>query len=354
MMTSSSSAVHSLLAVQLISRMHAAGLHGDVRDVFDAPTLAGLAANSGKVRRSVAIPPNLIVPGSTHITPTMLTLIHLEQEDIDRIVAHQEGGAANVQDLYPLAPLQEGILFHHRAQGQGDNYLLPSLLRFESRAKLERFADALQQVVNRHDVLRTAFFWEGLDEPVQVVLCRAALKLEEVVFERGGDVGELLKQRYDPQHHRIDVSRAPLLRGIIAEDAPNQSWLLLMLVHHLVLDHQTLEQLMDETLALEAGNTLPVRLPVPFRNFVAQARLGVSREEHETFFRELLGDVDEPTLPFGLSSLRGDFKVGSARVRLDGRDRARRPRTSTPMRRELCELDARRLGFGRCAHVVSR
>ncbi|WP_241775516.1 hypothetical protein, partial [Pseudomonas corrugata] len=40
--------------------------------------------------------------------------------------------------------------------------------------------------------------------------------------------------------------------------------------------------------------------PVPFRNYVAQVRLGVSAEAHEGFFREMLGDVDEPTLPFGL------------------------------------------------------
>ena len=46
--------------------------------------------------------------------------------------------------------------------------------------------------------------------------------------------------------------------------------------------------------------------PLPFRNLVAQARLGVSKEEHAAFFRNMLGDIDEPTAPFGLLDVQGD------------------------------------------------
>ena len=74
----------------------------------------------------------------------MLTLVELDQASIDHIVAQVPGGAANVQDIYPLAPLQEGILYHHITAAQGDPYLLQSRLAFDSLERLQAFAAALR------------------------------------------------------------------------------------------------------------------------------------------------------------------------------------------------------------------
>ena len=69
----------------------------------------------------------------------MLTLIHLAQDNIDRIVRCVEGGVSNLQDIYPLTPLQEGILFHHLLSPHRDVYSLSSLQSFASRHLLERY-----------------------------------------------------------------------------------------------------------------------------------------------------------------------------------------------------------------------
>src|SRR5262249_44225127 len=150
------------------------------------------------------------------ITPEMLPLVKLTAADIERIVGDVDGGAANVQDIYPLAPLQEGILFHHLMANAGDAYLLSSLISFDTRARVESYLGALQAVVARHDILRTGVSWQGLSEPVQVVRRRASLPVEEVMLDpEMGDAAEQLYERFDPRRRRIDVSRAPLMRAYI-------------------------------------------------------------------------------------------------------------------------------------------
>ncbi|WP_038801082.1 non-ribosomal peptide synthetase [Burkholderia pseudomallei] len=325
---------HSLLAISLGDMMRERGLHADVRTLFNAETLAALAAQSGTDSIDVDVPPNLIPVGAARITPDMLPLVALTQPQIDAIAQQVDGGATNVQDIYPLAPLQEGMLFHHLLHTQGDLYLEPHLLAFRTRERLERFLSALQCVIDRHDVLRTGFFWEGVPQPVQVVWRRARLPVEYVELpDSHGDVASQLEARCDPRRHRIDIGRAPLVHCHVAHDARNDRWVLGVLTHHLVSDHTTLALLAEEAQAFEQGRGDALPPAVPFRNFVAHARLGTSEREHEAFFREMLGDVDEPTAPFGLLDVQGD---GSAIVE---HRRALAPRLSRSVR-----AHARRLG----------
>jgi amino acid adenylation domain-containing protein len=295
---------HSLLAMRMLDRMRQIGLHSDVKTLFLAPTLGELAALVGQEGALISVPPNLITMECNRITPELLPLVQLSQVEIDQVVERVPGGVSNVQDIYRLTPLQEGILFHHRmAQGR-DPYLLWTLMSFEDRAKLDAYVRALNAVIDRHDILRTAVIWEGFYEPVQVVWRQAPLVVEEVILGRTeGDVVEQFKQGLAT---RIEISRAPMMRFLIARDCLRNRWLGALLSHHLALDHTTIELVNVEVRMLMAGQEQGLSEVLPFRCLVAQIQQSFARHEYSAFFRHMLEEVEEPTAPFGLMEVRGD------------------------------------------------
>ncbi|MGW2595840.1 amino acid adenylation domain-containing protein, partial [Streptomyces sp. NPDC001515] len=297
---------HSLVAVRLIEMLRARGVSVSVRALFDHPTAASLAATSGAPQ--VTVPANLIPAGATALTPAMLPLVDLTEAELDAVVATVDGGAANIADIYPLAPLQEGLLFHHLlADGGDDAYVMPAVLEFDSRERLDAFTDALRRVVDRHDIYRTSYAWEGLREPVQVVRRHAELPVTDVVLDPG--TTDAVADLVDAGGARMDLRTAPLLdlhRAAVPGQEHPERWLALIRAHHMVRDGTALDVLLQEVTAFLAGrgDTLPD--PLPFRTFVAQARGGAERSEHERYFAELLGDVSETTAPYGLADAHGD------------------------------------------------
>ncbi|SEQ93931.1 non-ribosomal peptide synthetase, partial [Pseudomonas soli] len=288
---------HSLLAVRLVERMRQQALAADVRVLFSQPTLAALAASVGG-RAAVEVPANRIPAGCTLITPDMLPLADLNQDAIDILLRQIPGGVANIQDIYGLAPLQQGILYHHLASEGADPYVVQARFAFAGQAELDTFVAALNQVIARHDILRTSLHWQGLDEAVQVVWREAPLLLSPAL-----------------ETPRLDLGQAPLLRlSSQRQDGRLEATLLL---HHILVDHTAVEQLMLEVGALLQG---PAELPasIPYRNYVAQARLGADPQADEALFRELLGDIDEPTEAFGLREAMAEaHSVGESRWPLE-------------------------------------
>ncbi|MFC3653321.1 amino acid adenylation domain-containing protein [Dyella humi] len=237
----------------------------------------------------------------------MLPLITLTHADISRIVAQVPGGVANIQDIYALSPLQEGILFHHLLTSDSDPYLVVSQIAFADRDVLDRFLGAAQQVVDRHDILRTALVWQGLSEPAQVVWRNAPLSVTEVVLDaESGLASEQLAQRFNSRHTRIDLTQAPLLRFFIAQEPGSSRWVMVYMQHHVIGDNTTMQTLQNEVTAILTGQSHTLAPSRPFRNRVAQVRLGANAAVHEAFFRQMLGDIDEPTLPFGLNDVHLD------------------------------------------------
>ncbi|WP_372394034.1 amino acid adenylation domain-containing protein [Xanthomonas sp. NCPPB 3582] len=294
---------HSLLVVALLERMRRRGLSAEVKALLSQPTLMAMAAAIG-VNNDIAVPENRIPAECDRIVPELLSLLELSQESIDRIVRTVPGGARNVQDIYPLAPLQEGIVYHHLSASQGDPYLQYASFTFADRARLEAFADALQQVVARHDILRTAIVWECLDAPVQVVWRNATVPLLEMELDAThGDVLQQLKERMSPDKYPLDLGKAPLLRIGYAYDGVGGCWVGVLVFHHLIGDAASLGGLLQELGCRMQGDDLGLPPLFPYREYTMQARSSQQSQEHSSFFTEMLGDISEPTLLLGIEQL---------------------------------------------------
>src|SRR5690606_26772725 len=161
--------------------------------------------------------------------------------------------------------------------------------------------------------------WEGLSEPVQVVCRKAPLIVETLDLDpANGDIAGQLEQRFDPRHYRLDVRRAPVIRLFIAHDAINARWVMLRVHQHLLEDHTTDELMSEEIYLCLQGQAQQLPPALPFRDLVARVRLGAATKKHEAFFRDMLGDVNEPTLPFGLTDLQGNaWAIREARSLVD-------------------------------------
>lgn len=144
-----------------------------------------------------ALAPPGIEAGCERITPAMLPLATLSQEAIDRIVSQVPGGAANIEDIYPLAPLQEGFSITTWPRSRGSLCPARDVRHGGPRAR-QRLRAGPAGGDRSAPILRTAVVWQGLDEPMQVVWRHAGLVVEEVALEPGADPAGQLRSMFDP------------------------------------------------------------------------------------------------------------------------------------------------------------
>ncbi|MFD7891187.1 amino acid adenylation domain-containing protein, partial [Streptomyces albidoflavus] len=110
-------------------------------------------------------------PGAGRCTPSDFPLVRLTQEEVDRVtLGDGEGrGPREVADVYPLTPLQSGMLFHALNDPEQGSYLEQFTFVLDGADDLDALAGAWGQVINASDALRVSLAWAGLPEPVQVV-----------------------------------------------------------------------------------------------------------------------------------------------------------------------------------------
>ncbi|KAI8347845.1 condensation domain-containing protein [Mortierella sp. GBAus27b] len=272
-----------------------------------------------------SFPLSLIPPMTTNLTPEMLPLINLTQTDIDRIVEQTPGKVSNIQDIYPLLPLQDTLLPSSPGV-KADSYLLSSHIVFENKDLLDRYLQASQKVVDRHDILRTAFVWKDISTPAQVVWRHATIPTQELVLDpANGPVIKQLEERFHPNYYRINLTQAPLMQCAIAQETDGR-WMLLQLTHQLIGDRVVSEMMNLEIEQILHGQESSLPIPWTSHNLFMQISEAATHKGHEKFFKAMLGDVENPTFPFGLSNthtIGEDITESSLALPQDLKDRLR-------------------------------
>ncbi|MEX2964710.1 amino acid adenylation domain-containing protein, partial [Microbulbifer sp. TYP-18] len=295
---------HSLMVMQVIAQLRERGVELSVEQLFRAQNLAELAKGIDAARavdqdRFVA-PENGIPENPQQIRPDMLSLVVLSQQDIDQAVSQVDGGVANIKDIYPLGPLQEGILFVHTMSQQSDPFIINSLYKVDGAGPVAALIKALQFVIDRHDILRTAFVWQGLSQPLQVVLRRARLAVEYFDLQPG-QIDAELNTRMDPEKQHMVLEQAPLLRLQVGRLAGSASHYVIFQFHHLVLDHVSLEIIVREVAHFEAGEQHKLPQAIPYRQYIAHVQHLAKSGRAQEFFRSMLTGVKGDTELFGLT-----------------------------------------------------
>ncbi|MFJ9845110.1 amino acid adenylation domain-containing protein [Kitasatospora sp. NPDC101155] len=329
---------HSLLAHHFADRLRERGLLCDPPSILRARDLAAIARAAQPMQTPALTEPTPIEPapvtpvparsgtspvpagipaGTTRITSDLLPLITLTEQELATVVAAVPGGAANLQDVYPLAGMQEGMLFHHVRDGAHDPYVSSGLLSFADRDHLDRFTEALRAVIARHDALRTVILSDGLGEPVQAVLRHVEFEPAETELRAGTPAVDQLAElvRNAP---RMPLDRGPLIRLQTGLEPDTGVWHAALSLHNVLHDASSLGLLFAELAAHMDGRADALPEPAQYRDFVAHTRRRPAGPEAAAFFTELLGDVTEPTVVFGLHDVHGDGRqVVEARRSLD-------------------------------------
>ena len=322
---------HSLLAIQLIGKLQAKGWQVTARQVFSDPTLGALAKHVRPYRADYAVPENPITAKTVEITPDMLPLVEqISEPQLERLIDRIPGGVPNIQDVYPLAPLQEGMLFHNRMQaGARDPYVLSNILSFGTKGKRDRFVAALQAIVDRHDVLRTSFHWEGLPAPLQVVQRKATLQVTSLPIDRTPEetLEEALQRSvYVDGSISMDLGRAPLMNIHKVEGPSSDKCHIVLSSHHMVMDHVGMEQITREVISFYKGSFDDLPSPVPYREFVGRLQHIRANTDYLSHFRDRFSHVDTPTLAYGVTDVNIDGKNVQERKRAISIEQSRRIR----------------------------
>ncbi|WP_079254625.1 amino acid adenylation domain-containing protein [Streptomyces sparsogenes] len=207
---------------------------------------------------------------------------------------------SNFQDVLPLTPLQEGLLFHavYEHQAELDVYAVQLVLDLEGPLEAARLKAAAGALLRRHPNLRAAFRYRGNGDPVQLIPRAVEVPWTETDLSGlapGERADEARRLTDEDRVRRFDVRRPPLLRFIVM-DLGGGAHRVVLTAHQMLFDGWSMPLIVRELFVLYGGDAAGSLTPAtPYKSYLAHLA-GQDRAAAEEAWREALAGLDEPTL----------------------------------------------------------
>ncbi|MGX1800162.1 condensation domain-containing protein, partial [Streptomyces albidoflavus] len=259
-------------------------------------------------------------PAAGGRTPSDFPLAGLDQAGVDAL-AGTGAAAAAVEDVYPLTPLQNGMLLHTLADP--GVYLDQATFLLEGAGDPHRLATAWQRLVDATPALRTHLVWENVPEPLQVVRRHAPLTVRHLDWSKlpqDAQAAALVELAEAERAAGVDLTAGPLMKLVLVRARPD-AVRVVWTFHHLVLDGWSTTQIFEDVFAQYAAlgtSTAPATLTrPPFREYVQWLR-GQDGSAAREYWAGALAGFDAPTpLPYDRRPAPGHRAHAAARVRVE-------------------------------------
>ncbi|WP_339542320.1 non-ribosomal peptide synthetase [Pseudomonas sp. JAI120] len=298
------------------------------RERHDAQTIQDLAqAYLGELQALVA---HCLEDNVGGLTPSDFPLARLTQPQLDALPVP----ASAIEDVYPLTPMQEGLLLHTLLEPGTGLYYMQDRYRINSALDPERFAQAWQAVIARHEALRASFCWNVGEDMLQVIHKPGSTPIEYLDWsadpesEQEPRLQALLKAEREAGFDLLN--QAPFhLRLIRVGEA--RYWFM-MSNHHILIDAWCRSLLMNDFfdiyMALGEGREAQLATPPRYRDYIAWLQRQNLAEARQWWQQNLQGFERTTPIPSDRPFLRehaghsGGMVVGDCYTRLDARDGA--------------------------------
>ncbi|WP_284740330.1 non-ribosomal peptide synthetase [Amycolatopsis sp. RTGN1] len=280
--------------------------------VHDEPTIARLAGEF--VTALERIVEHCARPGAGGRTPSDFPLAGLDQDGVDRIA----GDGRLVEDVYPLTPMQSGLLFHSLGAHETDIYLTHFGVELHGVADPGLLARAWQRVTDRTPILRTAVAGAETGEPLQIVHREARIPVTHHDWTGLSEIEQRHRKRQlweDCARDGVDLSRPPLLRLHVARLSGTSVYLLCS-SHHILLDGwsftDVLSEVYEEHAVLAGTGVVTPKTRRPYRDYVRWLAEQDQEAAAEHWSRVLAGFTAPTPLPYDRAPVRAHQSRDSA------------------------------------------